>query len=175
MRFTRILMLVLISILAASAAHAQLAEGPTDGAGLLDYCSAVDMVKQPQQTRALLSQSVYEEMLNKYYWCLGFVEARMDAAIQAQVMLEVASRSGVSLSGPSRESQLFTAMLKMACFSPAPAHNDVIMALNRWLSAHPNRLHESTAALTGEAFQSIFPCRKESLKNEEKTAPPVKN
>ena len=171
---TRIVVLVLVSMVAGNAAHAQLALGPKDGAGLLDYCRAEEIVRQPPQTRALLSQSRYEEVLNKYYWCLGYVEARMDAATQAQATLEVASQSGVSLSGPSHESQVFTAMLQMACFPATAEPNSVIIALNRWLSEHPNRLHESIAALTGEAFQNMFPCRKVSPKNEEKTTPPVK-
>jgi Rap1a immunity proteins len=171
----RIAVFFLVSSLAGSVAHAQLLEGPSDGAGLLDYCQAVEIVKQPPETRRLLSEKQYQEMLSKYHWCLGYVEAIMDAAFQMHVTFEVADQLGITLSGPVHDTRKVEARLQMACF-PAYAYPDgLISVLNRWLTEHPKRLHEPRSVLTIEAFGGRFPCDKASPNTDQKTTPPSTN
>ncbi|MGB2666234.1 MAG: hypothetical protein WAK48_19680 [Candidatus Acidiferrum sp.] len=90
MSSARIAFLLLILLTAGSVASAQLAEGPVDGLGLLDYCRAAEVVKQPPETRKILGEKAYQEILDKYYWCLGYIESTRDAALHAHVALEVA-------------------------------------------------------------------------------------
>jgi len=141
----------------------------------LDYCRAEEIVRQPAETRQVFSPSVYQEALNKYYWCLGYVEARMDAALQAHAALDVARQFGVALSGPDQEKQVLLAKLKMACPPSYAPPNSVIVALCRWLSEHPDRLHKPTSLVAMDAFESLFPCDKASPEREPKTTSPAKN
>jgi hypothetical protein len=125
----RIAIISLFFLTAGHVADAQLAEGPVDGIGLLDYCRSVEIVAQQSQTRKILPEKVYQETLNKYYWCLGYVEAIKDAAFNARATLQVADKFGVTLSGPAHEKQEASAMLQVACFPTAPL-NDFIIVLN---------------------------------------------
>jgi hypothetical protein len=154
---TRIVLVLLALLTSGDFAHAQLAEGPVDGVGLLDYCSAVEIVKQPAETRKVLGEKIYQEKLDKYYWCLGYVESTRDAALLVHATLETADKFGITLSGTAHEKQVVSAKLQIACFPPATT-NDLVVALNRWLSGHEQRLRESRTVLAANAFASLFPC-----------------
>jgi hypothetical protein len=107
-----------------------LAEGPVDGLGLLDYCRAAEVVKQPPETRKILGEKAYQEILNKYYWCLGYIASTRDAALHAHVALEVAQQFGVTLSGSNHDKQAVSAKLQIACFPPSAPTNDLVVILN---------------------------------------------
>ena len=175
MNSLRVVALFLFSLAAGSVAHAQLSNGPTDGAGLLDHCRAVEIVKQPPETLKLLSEKQYRDFLNKYQWCLGYMQAIMDAAFHLQVTLAVADQFGVALSGPAHDRDTIKSHLQIACFPPYATADDLMFVLNRWLTEHPKRLSERRSDLTLEAFRSFFACDKVWPKPGQKTAPPATN
>lgn len=170
MSLTRVGSALLIFLSLGSAAKAQLSAGPKDGVGLLDYCRAAEIVRQPPETRGLLGEAAYQEVLRN--WCLGYVEGKVDAAIFAQAALEAADHSGVTMTGPERDKQSVLKMLQAGCFPLSAKSDDYIFLLNRWLSERPNRLHESRSVLTAEAFIHLLPCDKPATKPEPKAAPP---
>lgn len=172
MSFIRVGSALLIFLSLGSTAKAQLSAGPKDGAGLLDYCQTAEIVRQPPETRGLLGEAKYQEVLRKYYWCLGYVEGKVDAAIFAQAALEAAEHSGVALTGPERNKQSVLKMLQAGCFPLSAKSDDYIFLLNRWLSDHPSRLHESRSVLTAEAFMHLLPCDQSATKPEQKVTPP---
>jgi len=160
MHSARMILVLLALLVAGDSTNAQLVEGPVDGVGLLDYCSTAEIARQPQETRKILGDKIYQEKLNKYYWCLGYVGAILDSAMNAQASFQVADQFGVALSGPERKKEFISAKLRVACFPLSASVNDLIFVLIRWLSEHEQRLHEPRAILASEAFGSRFPCGK---------------
>jgi Ssp1 endopeptidase immunity protein Rap1a len=175
MNSLRVVALFLSSLAAGSVAHAQLSNGPTDRAGLLDYCRAVEIVKQPPETIRLLSEKQYQEFLNKYQWSLGYMQAMMDATFHLQVTLAVADQFGVALSGPVHDRDAIKSHLQIACFPPYATADDLMFVLNRWLTEHPKRLNERRSDLILEALGSFFACDKVWPKPGQKTAAPTTN
>lgn len=58
MRFVRLVLPALILLGTGAAARGQRVTGPTDGAGLLDYCRAEEIVRQPPETRRLFRRTL---------------------------------------------------------------------------------------------------------------------
>lgn len=174
MSSARIVVLCFFSLAAGRGARAQLLTGPRDGTGLLEYCQTIGFVMQPVETRNILPEKQYQEILEKYRWCLGYVEAIMDAAFQAQVTWEVADHFAVTLTGTTHHKEKIKARLRIACFPSYASSNDLIYVLNKWLTEHPERLKETRSGLTIEAFGSRFPCADDTPKTEQNAPPSPK-
>jgi hypothetical protein len=175
MRSIGIALVCLLTLAAGRDVHAQLSAGPKDGAGLLDYCQTVGFVTQPVKTRKILPEKQYQEILEKYRWCLGYVEATMDAAFEAHVTFEVADQYSITLAGTERHKEKIKARLQIACFPAYASSNDLIFVLNKSLMEHPERLNETRSSLIVKAFGSRFPCADETSKPEQKAIPPSPN
>lgn len=175
MRSMRIALLCLFTLVAVRDAQAQLSAGPKDGAGLLEYCQTVEFVTQPVETRKILPEKQYQEILEKYRWRLGYVEATMDAAFEAHVTFEVADQFSITLAGTKHHKEKIKARLQIACFPAYASANGLIYVLNKWLTEHPERLNETRSSLTIKAFGSRFPCADATPNTEQKAIPPSPN
>jgi hypothetical protein len=131
---------------------------PTDGNGLLDYCTVAVDFEDFRNMVSSLNGGKLIEAWGKFSWCVGYVEAIMDDLSATRLNLAIIATSGVTFSGPDEAKQYALDSLRFACIPEKATILQAIRVLVKWLREHPQRLHEPKSILTRDALKEAFPC-----------------
>jgi hypothetical protein len=144
-----------VTLMAPMCAEEPALKLPTDGNGLLEFCSvAVNAFDSPSSPAARF------EMF-KAGWCAGHFQTMSEMIVYWQVQVV---RTGFMSAGdkdPSTEqiNEIISKSPAMTCIPNAVSGSQMARILVKWLREHPDRLHEKISILSEEAFQSAFPCQ----------------
>ena len=131
---------------------------PSDGNGLLDYCTvAITAADSPDSILSLSADRLTDQMM-KLNWCAGYLQAAQDAASLTQIHLALIGAMGITLSGPDKQREAAFDMLRGACIPERAPVAELARVLVKWLREHPEKLHEPKSTLTLHAFIEAFPC-----------------
>lgn len=166
----KILDIILFTCAVTPAYAQQKGDFPTDGNGLLDYCSVmVDAADSPASFSSL-SGNGFTEQMTKFGWCAGYLQATQDALITTEVKLAIIAMTGVTLSGPDKAKEYALDSLRVACIPEKAPILQLARVLVKWLREHPERLHELKSILTTAALKDAFPCQQPTPKEAVKPA-----
>lgn len=166
----RILAVVLLACAVTPACAQKKIDYPTDGNGLLDYCSVlVDSVDSPSSLTSLSSDRFNEQMM-KFPWCAGYLQATQDRLEITQISIALTSMLGVTLSGPDKEKAAAFELLRGACIPEKAPILQLARVLVKWLREHPEELHKPKGVLMDQALKDSFPCAPPTQKEEVKPA-----
>jgi len=151
---------VLILAFAAIPGSAQQnGELPTDGNGLLNACNAVIQTVDSPATINDAKGQEFAMITERVGWCVGYLQAVMDAGQLREAEFARFSQSGVTLSGPEKERQTTVRFIRGFYCIPG---NATILQMSRvvvkYLRDHPERLHEIPGILVHAALHDAFPC-----------------
>ncbi|HUJ94548.1 MAG TPA: Rap1a/Tai family immunity protein [Terriglobales bacterium] len=119
-------------------------ELPSDGNGLLEYCSVVITLADSRDSITSLSDDRFAEQMQKVYWCSGYLQAVGDDASLTQVNLAVIGAMGITLSGPDKQREAAFNILRGACIPEKVPVIQLARVLVKWLQEHPARLCRAT-------------------------------
>jgi hypothetical protein len=154
----RIFAAVLLACTVAPAYAQKKTDLPTEGNGLLDYCSVVVVAADSPDSILSLTGNRLTDQMMKLNWCAGYLQATQDAASLTQIDLALIGAMGITLSGPDKQREAAFDMLRGACIPERAPVSQLARVLVKWLREHPERLHEPRYILTKDAFKEAFPC-----------------
>ena len=154
----RMLSLILFASL-VPVVYAQEKGFPTDGNGLLEFCSAVIDAADSPSSISSLSKERFTEKIGQLDWCSGYLEATQEVLMQNDVNLSVVAMAGITLIGPDKAKKYSFDSLRFACVPDRAPVAQLARVLVKWLREHPERLHEGRSILTMAAFKDAFPCQ----------------
>jgi Rap1a immunity proteins len=171
----RTLSLFLLVACVLEPVYGQQKSSPTDGNGLLEYCSVIVDSVDSSSTLSSLTGDRFAEKVGQFSWCAGYLEAFHDMHIQNEVNLTIFGLSGVTLAGEEHVKQFAFDSLRGPCIPDKAPIIQLARVLVKWLREHPERLHELKSGLTVAAFKDAFPCEKPTTQKEvPKPIPPSK-
>ena len=151
---------VLILAFAALPGSAQQnGELPTDGNGLLNACNTVIQTVDSAATINDAKGHEFAMITERVGWCVGYLQAVIDAGFRKETELVIFSKLGVTLSGPEKEGQAAASLLRGSyCIPTNVTVLQVARVLVKCLRDHPERLHETPGILVHAAMHDAFPC-----------------
>jgi hypothetical protein len=128
---------------------------PTDGNGILEFCNvAVNAFDSPSSPAARFD-------MFKEGWCAGHFQTMREMIVYWQVQVVRSAFMSAGDKNPSTEdvNKIISTSPDMTCIPGQVNGSQLARVLVKWLREHPDRLHEHISILSGEAFQSAFPCQ----------------
>jgi Rap1a immunity proteins len=132
---------------------------PTDGTGLLDYCSG--MASELNHTPPTSTDRAEIKMM-KAGWCAGFLHAMHTMIPLSQLQQAKTAMALRGVDNPAYDSleRFVSARPDFTCFPAEASDGQLVQVLDKFLRDHPAKLHESDFSLAVGAFHDAFPCEK---------------
>jgi hypothetical protein len=149
---------LILCLAALSNSAQQNGDLPKDGNGLLTACNAVIQTVDSPTTINGAKGDEFALITERVGWCVGYLQAVIDAGFRKETEFAIFSPLGVTLSGPEKERQAAAKFLRgFYCVPTNVTVLQVSRVVVKYLRDHPERLHETPGILVHAAMHDAFP------------------